>query len=108
MCEAENSTLRVMTIGTFFERRKPRFELQSNYSCSTMQSAKINQIIRAGIGLLLVALVYVIYAGIHERIVIAGDSAPQFNIKTDNGRGVSVPNFGGKLLVLNFWASWCQ
>jgi thiol-disulfide isomerase/thioredoxin len=20
---------------------------------------------------------------------------------------VSVPNFGGKLLVLNFWASWC-
>jgi len=72
-----------------------------------MQSTKFDRLLRAGIGLLTVALVYVIYAGIHERIVLAGDSAPEFTITTDNGKTVSLPNFGGKLLVLNFWATWC-
>ncbi len=72
-----------------------------------MQSAKIDRLLRVGIGLLTVAFVYVIYAAIHERVVVAGDSAPGFTITTDSGRAVTVPNFGGKLLVLNFWASWC-
>jgi peroxiredoxin len=72
------------------------------------QRAKVDRLLRAGIGLLAVALVYVIYAGIHERVVVAGDSAPEFTVRTETGRQVSVPNFGGKLLVLNFWASWCQ
>jgi thiol-disulfide isomerase/thioredoxin len=63
--------------------------------------------IRIGIGVLMAALVFAIYIGIHERIIVAGDDAPQFTIQADNGRTVSVPNFGGKLLVLNFWATWC-
>ena len=58
-------------------------------------------------GLLMVVLVYVIYAAIHERVVVAGDDAPEFTVRTENGRTVSLPNFGGKVLVLNFWASWC-
>ena len=58
-------------------------------------------------GLLMVALIYVIYAAIHERVVVAGDTAPEFTVRTDSGRTVSVPNFDGKVLVLNFWASWC-
>jgi cytochrome c biogenesis protein CcmG/thiol:disulfide interchange protein DsbE len=72
-----------------------------------MRKANLDLILRAGIGLLTVALVFAIYAGIHERVVVAGDSAPSFTLQTDSGRSVSVPNFGGKLLVLNFWASWC-
>ncbi|HUI55500.1 MAG TPA: TlpA disulfide reductase family protein [Bryobacteraceae bacterium] len=72
-----------------------------------MQSVKTDRFLRVAIGLLMVALVYVIYTAIHERVVVAGDQAPEFTITSDNGRSVSVPNFGGKLLVLNFWASWC-
>jgi cytochrome c biogenesis protein CcmG, thiol:disulfide interchange protein DsbE len=72
-----------------------------------MKKARIDTLLRAGIGLLMVALLITIYAGIHERIVIAGDAAPEFTIKTDDGRTIGLPNFGGKLLVLNFWASWC-
>jgi peroxiredoxin len=64
--------------------------------------------LRAAIGLLVVVLVYVIYEGIHERVVVVGDTAPKFTLMADNGRAVSVPTFGGKLLILNFWASWCQ
>jgi len=72
-----------------------------------MQSVKTDRFLRLGIGVFAVLLVYVIYAAIHERIVVAGDTAPEFSITADNGRTVSVPNFGGRLLILNFWASWC-
>jgi cytochrome c biogenesis protein CcmG, thiol:disulfide interchange protein DsbE len=72
-----------------------------------MQKSKIDRLIRIAICALTVALVYAIYSGIHERVVIAGDSAPAFTITTDNGAVVALPKFNGKLLVLNFWASWC-
>ncbi len=73
-----------------------------------METVKINKFLRVGIGLLAIALVYVIYAAIHEHIVEAGDTAPNFTVTTDDGRTVTASQFGGKLLVLNFWASWCQ
>jgi thiol-disulfide isomerase/thioredoxin len=72
-----------------------------------MERAQTDKVIRIAIGALTVALVFAIYIGMHERVVVAGDTAPEFSIKTDNGRVVSLPDFGGKLLVLNFWASWC-
>jgi thiol-disulfide isomerase/thioredoxin len=72
-----------------------------------MPSVKIDRFLRLGIAALAVVFVYVIYSAIHERVVAAGDTAPEFALTADNGRAVSVPNFGGKILVLNFWASWC-
>jgi cytochrome c biogenesis protein CcmG, thiol:disulfide interchange protein DsbE len=72
-----------------------------------MHSVKIDSILRAAVGLLLVAFVYVIFVSIHERIVVVGDSAPEFTVTADTGRSVGLPDFGGKLLVLNFWATWC-
>jgi thiol-disulfide isomerase/thioredoxin len=72
-----------------------------------MQSVKIDRFLRLGIGVLAVILVYVIYTAIHQRVVEANDMAPEFSITADNGRTVTLPNFGGKLLLLNFWASWC-
>ena len=72
-----------------------------------MQSVKIDRLLRAAICVLVAAFVYVIYAGIHQTVIAAGDSAPRFTIHADSGRTVSFPDFGGKILVLNFWASWC-
>ena len=72
-----------------------------------MQSVKIDRFLRVAICVLVVAFVYVVYAGIHQTVIAAGDSAPGFTITADNGRAVSLPNFGGKVLILNFWASWC-
>jgi cytochrome c biogenesis protein CcmG, thiol:disulfide interchange protein DsbE len=68
---------------------------------------RTDRALRAAIGLLLIALVCVIYASIHERVVVVGDAAPGFSIAAEGGRTVSLPDFGGKLLVLNFWATWC-
>ena len=72
-----------------------------------MRSVKTDNLIRALLVLLLAVFVFVIYDAIHEKIVGVRDEAPQFAIATDNGRTVSISDFGGRLLVLNFWATWC-
>jgi cytochrome c biogenesis protein CcmG/thiol:disulfide interchange protein DsbE len=36
-----------------------------------------------------------------------GGEAPAFAITTDRGKEVTQDSFGGKLLVLHFWATWC-
>jgi cytochrome c biogenesis protein CcmG, thiol:disulfide interchange protein DsbE len=80
-----------------------------------MQRSKVDRVIRIALCALTVALVFAIYSGIHQSVVIAGDSAPPFTITADSGSTVSLPRswpweqakFDGKLLVLNFWASWC-
>ncbi len=73
-----------------------------------MKAVKTERIILGLIGLLSCVLVYVIFISIHERIVGVGDSAPDFTVTADTGQQITPENFGGKLLVLNFWATWCQ
>jgi cytochrome c biogenesis protein CcmG/thiol:disulfide interchange protein DsbE len=36
-----------------------------------------------------------------------GTAAPSFTAKMLDGRSISPASFGGKVLVLNFWATWC-
>ncbi len=73
-----------------------------------MQSVKTDIALRALIGVALAGLLYFgIYQGIHEQVIGVGDTAPDFSITTDSGRTISASSFGGKLLVLNFWATWC-
>jgi peroxiredoxin len=72
-----------------------------------MPRAKTDLILKSGIAVLLGLLVFVIYGAIHEKVVEVGDTAPEFTITTDAGRTISRDDFGGKLLVLNFWATWC-
>jgi cytochrome c biogenesis protein CcmG/thiol:disulfide interchange protein DsbE len=38
----------------------------------------------------------------------AGDVAPDFTLKTLDGRTVSLSDYRGKPVVLNFWASYCH
>ncbi len=61
----------------------------------------------AGILLLAGALVWIVSGTLEVRIINAGDTAPNFSIVTEQGKTVTRADFGGKLLVLNFWASWC-
>src|ERR1700728_1422980 len=68
---------------------------------------KVDRIIQAGIAAMLCAFVGVLYLSLHDNSVKAGDKAPDFSIKADNGKTITARDFGGKLLILNFWASWC-
>lgn len=42
-----------------------------------------------------------------ERRVAIGAIAPAFTAKTQKGKAISPADFKGKVLVLDFWASWC-
>ena len=39
--------------------------------------------------------------------VSLGEVVPNFTLPADNGRNVSLEDFRGRIVVLNFWASWC-
>jgi cytochrome c biogenesis protein CcmG/thiol:disulfide interchange protein DsbE len=57
--------------------------------------------------LLTVGLVWTVAGTLQVHITEAGDTAPNFSIVDEHGRTVTRSDFGGKILALNFWASWC-
>jgi peroxiredoxin len=67
----------------------------------------LDRLLIAGILLLTGGLVWIVSGTLEVRITKAGDMAPDFSIVTERGRTVTRTDFGGKILVLNFWASWC-
>ena len=68
---------------------------------------KADRILQGALALMLIAFCGALYTPLHETVVNAGDKAPDFTITTDAGKTVTVHDFGGKMLLLNFWATWC-
>jgi len=72
-----------------------------------MSSAKSERTLQLLMAVLLVALGFVVVDAFRDKVINVGDKAPDFQITADNGRPLARSNFGGRLLVLNFWATWC-
>jgi cytochrome c biogenesis protein CcmG, thiol:disulfide interchange protein DsbE len=66
-----------------------------------------DRVLLGAILILVVALVWVVSGTLEQHVTMAGDQAPDFRVLTASGRTMTPQDFGGKLLVLNFWASWC-
>jgi cytochrome c biogenesis protein CcmG/thiol:disulfide interchange protein DsbE len=72
-----------------------------------MRSSKTDRILLGILAVLFAGFLYTIRNSFEQRIVGKGDSAPGFSVTTDSGKRISRSDFGGKLLILNFWATWC-
>lgn len=72
-----------------------------------MSASKVDRLIHGLIVALMAALIWVVSGTLQQRVVMVGDSAPDFQITADDGKKISRSDFGGRLLVLNFWATWC-
>src|SRR5205814_9121989 len=54
------------------------------------------------------------YVAVHQYhygdggIIRIGQVAPDFTAKDATGKSVKLSDYRGKLIFLNFWASWCQ
>ena len=72
-----------------------------------MRRNTVDRILQGTIALMLAGLLWIVSDTMRERMVVVGDDAPDFSIVTENGKTVTPTSFGGKLLVLNFWATWC-
>jgi cytochrome c biogenesis protein CcmG, thiol:disulfide interchange protein DsbE len=53
------------------------------------------------------ALGLVIADSLRDKVVKVGETAPDFSVRTEGGLNLTRQNFGGKVLILNFWATWC-
>jgi peroxiredoxin len=55
-------------------------------------------------------------ASVHPQVVavpvnpdsLVGEQRPDFVLKDTTGRQVSADEFSGRVLLINFWASWCK
>ncbi len=72
-----------------------------------MTHSKVDQALKIAIGGGLVALAALVVYSMQDHVVAVGDYAPNFTITTQDGKRVTPADFRGKVLVLNFWASWC-
>lgn len=70
-------------------------------------SANTNRLLFGLLGLLTITFLGLATWSIRDTSAHEGGRAPSFHLKTDQGRVVSPEDFGGKVLVLNFWATWC-
>jgi len=59
------------------------------------------------LGALTLALAGLIIISLRDTSAKEGGQAPAFTITTDQGKQITPASFGGRILVLNFWASWC-
>lgn len=71
------------------------------------KAVKTESWLKLAIAVCLALLAYGVVVALRSPVVGVNDKAPDFTITTDNGRRISRSDFGGRLLVLNFWATWC-
>ena len=72
-----------------------------------MQVVRNRSDIAGHFGRTLRGFLFTIRNSFEQRIIEKGDTAPAFSVTTDSGKQITRSDFGGKLLVLNFWATWC-
>lgn len=72
-----------------------------------MTHSKVDQALKVAVVALLAALGVVIVNTMDEHVIQVGDRAPNVTVTTDSGTQISLRSFHGKVLVVNFWASWC-
>lgn len=67
--------------------------------------------IRVGVLTVFVALLgfalYQTVVGNRPEVLREGDNAPNFTLETMDGDSVSLVDYKGKGVLINFWASWC-
>lgn len=65
-----------------------------------MRMGKLVQTIAIGMGLLFASASY-------NSPSYAADNAPAFSLRDINGKQVSLEDYKGKVVLVNFWATWC-
>ncbi len=56
---------------------------------------------------LFVGLIISCQSGSKSTVPVVGNKAPEFSIRDINGRKIDINSLKGKVVLLEFWATWC-
>jgi len=70
-------------------------------------TVKTNNVLRALLIVFVLCFASLVAYTLRDTSAQVGAKAPGFRITTDAGKEITPESFGGKVLVLNFWATWC-
>jgi len=60
---------------------------------------------------ILIAFMWLIGWGLKRSMrgsIVVGDQVPEFSFTTFDGKTINTSDYRGKVIVVNFWASWCK
>jgi len=58
--------------------------------------------------IVLAALILLVCACPNAAALEIGDNAPDFKLTSNNGQEISLSQFRGKVVVVDFWTAWCS
>jgi cytochrome c biogenesis protein CcmG/thiol:disulfide interchange protein DsbE len=71
----------------------------------------VSSLARAGIWIFVLALLVIVAIKLlstQQRSMRNGDQAPRFTLITFDGEQITPSDMEGKVVLVNFWASWCK
>src|SRR6266404_7227570 len=69
---------------------------------------KLSSLLFTGKLLVFVCLITTVFSSCQNRSAIAvGSAAPDFTLEDSNGASTKLSGYKGKVVVLDFWATWC-
>src|SRR5690606_25761793 len=80
-------------------------------SGTAKQRGSLPLVVVTGSFLVLLAFMALIGWGLSRAMrggLAIGDRVPPFTVTTFDGQAFSTGEFAGKIVVVNFWASWCK
>ena len=68
----------------------------------------LDRLLQIGLMIMLAAFLMALREPLRDRVINAGDTAPDFNLMVDGGVQVSTREFRRQGLAAEFWATWCE
>ncbi len=68
----------------------------------------IKALISKGALLFVALMVFVFLGGMAKKPPLVGGPVPQFQLDTLKGEAVQISDYRGKVVLINFWATWCK